>query len=876
LLLILAGSMAGQLTTGMVRGTLRDANGRAVPRTRVVIAGPNGFRAVVQTNDAGEFAAVLSYGRYQIAGKSVFVAPLQTTEFDAAASAAVQSYPEAFSLHGALLGREPATVTEPLDFSGLSDTRLGLASQAGVSWTATQYRLQGIDATDSYQPGRPVTIPDTEVWGQMVASPASRVGIFLTEPGPSWHGAISSWDSGSGLAGSNLPPPAGRGLVRQPDRFGWFTRDGVETGGPLTNWADLFLSGRGQWASQTVPLAAPGNDQQSRMLFGNARGRVRSGERDQFDALASGSRIDLSTGGMPAGIEALAGNRISPNFVLPGGFPGQPETDHADFVQAGWTHQFAPEPGWGILEARYGFSTAHLETRTPPAGQSRIELLNGAVTGASPLGNLAVRTRQSVEASWQPAPIRTAGIRHRIAAGGGWNTSSPRNRFTQPSDMNLVTAGGAPAFVLMFNPSSGTRETIRSFSLYATDRITLARTLSLEAGAGGDFSRGSVQAQPGTLISWNSVSPNAGFAWQVPRSPGLILRGAYSRSYSPLAGRYLDFGDPEGLGGNAYQWDDSNLNGLFDAGERGVLLMRFGGAVSSIAPALRRPYADELSVGAGISLPSRSSASIRLFRRDEKDRIAAVDTGVPAQAFLPVAIADPGPDGIPGTFDDQSLTVYRQDPGTLGQDRYLLTNPAGLRMLNTGIVAQIRTEWRGLAFHASFLAEKSYGPANPGDAAFENDPGVIGALFLDPNTSVHAAGRSFMDRGYAGKIQAIYRLPWGGIDIASIAEYADGLAFARQLLVTGLAQGPVVVAATVRGSPNGGNRAAYVLNWNLRLSRSFPLGYGALAASADFLNVTNSGHKIQESDLSGPAFNLRLPEAIQPPLAVRLGFRYEF
>jgi hypothetical protein len=45
-----------------------------------------------------------------------------------------------------------------------------------------------------------------------------------------------------------------------------------------------------------------------------------------------------------------------------------------------------------------------------------------------------------------------------------------------------------------------------------------------------------------------------------------------------------------------------------------------------------------------------------MFRRDDKNRIAAIDTGVPAQAFTPVSILDPGPDGIPGAFDDQRLT----------------------------------------------------------------------------------------------------------------------------------------------------------------------------------------------------------------------------
>jgi hypothetical protein len=293
----------------------------------------------------------------------------------------------------------------------------------------------------------------------------------------------------------------------------------------------------------------------------------------------------------------------------------------------------------------------------------------------------------------------------------------------------------------------------------------------------------------------------------------------------------------------------------------GPLLLRFGGKYSSISPSLARPHADEFDVAANFHF-----MSIHLFRRDDKDRIAAIDTGVAPQAFTPVSFPDP--------FDGERLTVYAQNPATFGQDRYLLTNPAGLRMLNTGLVAEAGTAWRGLAVHASFVAEKSYGPTNPGDAFYQNDPGVIGALFLDPNTAINAANRSFVDRAYVGKIQAAWRLPsrWGGIEVSNVAVYTDGLVFARQLLVTGLPQGPLLVAATVRGSPEGGNRAQYAINWNLRISRQF----GRLLVSGDILNVTNTGQSLQENDLSGPLFNLRLPVSIQPPRFVRLGFRYEF
>jgi hypothetical protein len=934
-LTVIATTLPAQLNTGVIEGTLRDTRGSPVAGETILITDGTGFRGVIRTGSKGDFSTTLPYGWYRLSYEDahpsdaiVFVAPLQTLRVDlvmngegsiraqAGRSAGTpdtwsddtggRRYPEPFSLTGLLLSREPASITQPLDFSGLGDNRLAVVSQRGFSWTGTQSRLQGMNAADSWQPGFPAILPDVEALDDVVvrsgfagtaaSGDGIEIGLFLAAPRTSWHGSLSTAGTGAALSSANLPALAGRGLVRQPDRFDWFTRDRFDLGGQFKQRVDFYASGSGQWASQTEPLASrgasPGSSERSRLLFGNARGRVRATSADRFDALYSGSRIDRSDG-VPAGLEALTGNRMAPSFVLPGGFPGQPETDHLDFAQVGWTHISPAESRWGLIELRYGYAATHLDTYIPPLGTSRVELLGGTVSGAPPLGNLAVRQRHEVEAAWQPATLRVGGTHHRISAGGGWERSEPNNRFTVPSDRNLITANGVPAFVTEFNTPVDSRELVRSVSAWIADHIVTARSLSFDFGARADFSRGSIPAQssaPGTYapartfavqpdrIVWNSVSPRAGFAWQVPHARGLVLRGAYSRLYAPLAGRLLDFGNPNSLGGSVYQWIASDPGSPFGPAELGRLLLRFGGPYSSISPTLRRPDSDEFDVGAEFR-PARSSvARVELFRRDEKNRIAAIDTGVGPQAFTPVSIQDPGPDGIPGTFDDQTLTVYAQNPATFGQDRYLLTNPAGLRMLNTGILAEVGTGWRGLTLHASFVAEKSYGPTNPGDAFYENDPGVIGALFLDPNTTVHAAGRIFVDRAYAGKVQAAYRLPaaWGRIELASVAVYTDGLVFARRLLVTGLPQGPFLVATTVRGSPEGGNRAQYAINWNLRIGREFGLPIGRLAVFGDILNVTNAGQSLQQNDLSGPSFNLRLPVLIQPPRMVRLGFRYSF
>src|SRR6185312_7018935 len=284
---------------------------------------------------------------------------------------------------------------------------------------------------------------------------------------------------------------------------------------------------------------------------------------------------------------------------------------------------------------------------------------------------------------------------------------------------------------------------------------TLTRWLSVDAGVFADISRGGLpeQSSPAgffaparqfparpAIIAWNNVAASAGLAFRVPRLP-LVLRGSYGRFEHPLAGRDLDFANP------------NSLSGLEYSAATGQLLRRFGGPYSTVSPLLKQPYSDNFSLSAETSLPWRTTATARLYRSDEKNRIAAIDTGVPFGAYTAQAIADPGPDFISGTFDDQQITVYAQDPATFGQDRYLLTNPPGLRGLNEGFLAEVSTQQRYATASAMFLAMKSFGPTNPGNGVFGNDFGVIGGLLGGKNALINASGHVFFDRAYAGKLE---------------------------------------------------------------------------------------------------------------------------
>lgn len=924
LLLVFSFFLDAQLTTGVIDGSIRNLSGRPAGQFPVFISGRAGFRKAIHTDKSGHFTLSLLYGPYTLScsapkasttAVTLYVEPLQTVTvnvvIDSSGSLSVSfrkpialirqasAFPQGFSLQSIISTQTPGIVAVPLNFTGLGDNRLALISERGLSWTNTRFKLQGLDATDSYQPGRPAILPDVEAIAEVVDrtglaftasdNHGSDIDAFLAEPETSWHGTIATSATGSAFSSSNVPRPFG--LVQRPERFNWFSRDRLQAGGPITPWADLFASVGGQWSSQTVELAGPEQDQKSRALFANLGSTVRASANNWFDIAYSGSRLSLSNWGMPAGMEALVSRRTTPDFDLSNGFSDEAEGDRFHFLQMGWIH-LVPA---GTVQMRYGYSVATLDTwaAMPMApNQSRIELTDRTVAGAPPLATLATRPRHEIAVAYQPRSLNTGQLRHHITIGGNWEVSSPRNQMTTPSDLNLITATGAAAYVVEYNTPVNSLERIKAISAYFADHLIFRQRLSLDASASADISQGSLPAQSstagsfvsartyqasGNLIDWRSVSPRIGFAWQLPFLLRPIIRGGYLRSYSPLAGRYLDYANPNSLGGSIYQWIDRNSDDWFEPNEQRELLMRFGGPYSSIARSLRRPYADEL--GVRVEFVTRNTvASVEVFRRDEKNRVAIIDNGLGPNAFIPVQILDPGPDGLPGTFDDQHLIVYEQNPSTWGKDRYVLTNPARLRELNTGLVADVRTAWRGFTLNAAFTAEKAWGPTNPGNAVFENDPDVIGTLFIDPNHTNPTLARSYVDRAYLGTIKALYQLPsaLGRLELASVANYTDGLPFARELLVNVLAQGPLVVPTTVRGSPEGGNRAQYVFNWNLRVAREFRLHRGRLAMTADVLNVTNSSQAIQQIAFTGPAFNLRLPVAIQPARFMRFELAYSF
>ena len=159
--------------------------------------------------------------------------------------------------------------------------------------------------------------------------------------------------------------------------------------------------------------------------------------------------------------------------------------------------------------------------------------------------------------------------------------------------------------------------------------------------------------------------------------------------------------------------------------------------------------------------------------------------------------------------------------------------------------------------------------ANRGFGALENDAAVLGDVFINPNSRVHAQGRLFTERGYTIKTAGVYQLP-ADVRLGVVARYQDGQHFARLVIVPNLNQGP----EAIRAFANGRTRFTYSMTIDACLQKGFVIGAGRVDAFMDAYNLLNTATEVEEFPVSGPTS--RLTAAVQPPRAVHIGFRVTF
>ena len=628
---------------------------------------------------------------------------------------------------------------------------------------------------------------------------------------------------------------------------------GAELGGPLGARAGFFLSSRA--------VSAERFERDEPTALRTSVGSV-SGEA----TVSTGSQGRLEIGGTLDRAGAPYPGRA--RFTN----PDVRETDTFMTVQATvdqWTSRgLAWSASGGFAQGLFAPSIDHV-------GSSSVATVERLRDGSVPtLFDPFPGTRRRFSARLDVEPVTAIfGPRHSFTAGArvGRNTAVTR-AVASPAVAEMV--GGVPARLWddgYVGPEA--RWTSTELAAYLADGITLPARVRVDAGLRIDMSRGAAR-DASNSISWLSMAPRVSFRWQPEASDRFGVFGGYSRYSQPLPLDYFAYGDPAAAAGQVYRWNDYNGDRVFQDGERGALIAAVGpccagGVPNGIDPKIERPVTDELLVG----VEARAGVwSVRLNGVDRRIRhlVASVDTAVRQGNYVLQYIPDPGEDFLDPS-DDRLLPVYDRDPSSFGQDRYLLTNPLGQDTRYQGLELTVerssasrwRTRFDGAAYRSDAIG------ANRGFRVLENDPGIVGEVFENPNADTYARGRGFFDRGYVVKWWNSYLAPkdWA---VTAVVRYQDGQPFARMVVVPDLNQGAEAIQAYNRGR----SRFTFTLTVDAHVEKTFRIGRARVGGVVEMFNLLNSSEEVEEDVLTSPAF--RTSTAVQPPRAARIALRVAF
>jgi hypothetical protein len=417
-----------------------------------------------------------------------------------------------------------------------------------------------------------------------------------------------------------------------------------------------------------------------------------------------------------------------------------------------------------------------------------------------------------------------------------------------------------------------TRWRSTEFSGYVSDGISLGPRVRLDAGLRLELMRAGTASL--SSISWVSPLPRVAVRWLVDSAGRFSVYGGFNRYADRLPLDYLAYGDDAGLTASVYRWIDADGDHEYTSAERAALVAAVGpccaaSGVGGIDPDLKRPSTRELTAGVDTRFGDWS-LRLGILHRRTHDTVGVVNTSVGLDDYTVRLIPDLG-ERFLESEDDRLLTVYDRKPASFGNDRYLLTNPpdAGIDYEGFELTVdgrphpRLRIRFDGGAYRGFAIG------ANRGYGALENDPGVLGEVFTQPNAATYGRGRPMFDRAYVMKWWAAYIAPkqfvW-----SAVARYQDGQPFARMVVVPDLNQGVEAIPAYWRGR----SRFAFTLSVDAHVEKTFSIGRMQLAGIVEVFNLLNTNKEWDEDVLTTAAF--RTTTALQPPRATRIGVRLTF
>ncbi|HOC17222.1 MAG TPA: TonB-dependent receptor [Vicinamibacterales bacterium] len=769
----------------------------------------------------------------------------------------LRDLPSADTIWSVIETADPFVVVDRIANGGLYLGEHEWFGSHGSSGTQSSFLMDGLDLTDPERTGTPLMQLDREYFQAVgvaysfLAPELGGAGTTLVlvprAAGSRWAGQLRA-----GYLPHQLQAENARDGAPSIARFGTTGGAQVRVGGPVAERLGVFLTGRGvasrrfERGDQT-PL-------DSRLVSGFLHATASLSENHRLRVVA-------------------AADRAAHPFYARARFPLATvrATDNSRHLHATYERV---TPRGTAFSAAAGYQRS--ETGGPSDG-------HGTVTGVierildGPVPELVVPPvgpRGRYGAVFQLNPGFGLDRLGRLSAGLSLN-----HAFSQPAIQARALVGelvdGLPARVWDFESGSGeVRRHATELAAWVNGQVALGSRLALDLGARLDWTEARSEGRD-EMIRWRTVLPRGLLQWQITDGGGINAFLGYGLYRHRLPLGYLAYGDPGAPAGLVYRWDDRNGDRWLQPGEVGRLVAAAGPGARSyfesrIDPDLEAPIARQLVLGFDLRMGERWRWKTTGFERRDVGLVAPVNEGVTLADYRPIDIEDRGADFL-NPIDDRLLTVYDRLPSSFGRDRDVLTNPDGHDAHYIGVDVALERVFDG-RWHMLFgaAAHRSDGLAgNRGFHVNENDVGVLGEAFQNPNALTYTRGRLFFERGYiikwsGGVVTA------SGLHLGAVARYQDGQHFARMVIVPDLAQGPEAVQAYTRGH----SRFTFTFTLDARIEQAFRVGGARLGLMVEAFNLLNTANEVEEDPVTTRLF--RASTVVQPPRAIRFGLRYDF
>lgn len=233
---------------------------------------------------------------------------------------------------------------------------------------------------------------------------------------------------------------------------------------------------------------------------------------------------------------------------------------------------------------------------------------------------------------------------------------------TTPVEVRLTTNGDSWSALGTMSAFVTDTWTIDKLTLNIGARFDRYRVyLPEQSVAAGRFAAAAQYPANDSVVTFNHVVPRIGATYDLAGDGKTVLKANWGRFYFNPGVNLADAVNVNTANQYAdHVWNDINGDRVFQEGEAGTQIQKFGGtAGASLDPNLRNSYGDETSFFVERAVVADLGVRAGFVYKTDRDGWQQVNASRPYTNFnVPVNVVDPGADGTYGNADDRNVAAF--------------------------------------------------------------------------------------------------------------------------------------------------------------------------------------------------------------------------